>query len=66
MRWDHIYFQIYERPKWGRQREFLFTIAGSVIGLGNVWRFPYLWEVLRNLYENYLSEYFLIFVDLDL
>ncbi|XP_051580946.1 sodium- and chloride-dependent GABA transporter 3-like [Myxocyprinus asiaticus] len=27
---------------WGNKAEFLLAVAGNVIGLGNVWRFPYL------------------------
>ncbi|XP_056334966.1 sodium- and chloride-dependent GABA transporter 2-like [Danio aesculapii] len=34
--------QIKERGYWGRKAEFLLAVAGSVVGLGNVWRFPYL------------------------
>lgn len=34
--------QIEERGYWGRKAEFLLAVAGSVVGLGNVWRFPYL------------------------
>jgi len=30
------------RPKWDHSREFVFAVAGCAIGLGNVWRFPYL------------------------
>ncbi|CBY32711.1 unnamed protein product [Oikopleura dioica] len=30
------------RIKWTNQREFVLTMAGCCIGLGNVWRFPYL------------------------
>jgi hypothetical protein len=31
-----------ERASWGGKMEFLFTVIGGAVGLGNVWRFPYL------------------------
>lgn len=30
------------RGKWNSKMEFIFSMAGEIIGLGNVWRFPYL------------------------
>ncbi|XP_030632085.1 sodium- and chloride-dependent GABA transporter 2-like [Chanos chanos] len=31
-----------ERGQWSSKMEFLLAVAGQIIGLGNVWRFPYL------------------------
>uniref|UniRef100_A0A3Q3XMR5 Transporter n=1 Tax=Mola mola TaxID=94237 RepID=A0A3Q3XMR5_MOLML len=32
----------YSRGQWSSKLEFLLAVAGQIIGLGNVWRFPYL------------------------
>ncbi|KAI5109225.1 solute carrier family 6 (neurotransmitter transporter), member 13 isoform X1 [Silurus meridionalis] len=34
--------KIKERGQWTSKVEFLLAVAGQIIGLGNVWRFPYL------------------------
>lgn len=34
--------KIEERGQWSNKVEFLLSVAGSIIGLGNMWRFPYL------------------------
>uniref|UniRef100_A0A3B4G813 Transporter n=1 Tax=Pundamilia nyererei TaxID=303518 RepID=A0A3B4G813_9CICH len=34
--------EVEERGHWGNKVEFLLAVAGNVVGLGNVWRFPYL------------------------
>lgn len=34
--------EVEERGQWGSKVEFLLAVAGNVVGLGNVWRFPYL------------------------
>ncbi|XP_061574892.1 sodium- and chloride-dependent GABA transporter 2-like [Cololabis saira] len=34
--------EVEERGHWGSKLEFLLVVAGNVVGLGNVWRFPYL------------------------
>ncbi|XP_067097912.1 sodium- and chloride-dependent GABA transporter 3-like [Osmerus mordax] len=31
-----------ERDQWGSKTEYILTSAGTIVGLGNVWRFPYL------------------------
>ncbi|XP_046731407.1 sodium- and chloride-dependent GABA transporter 3 isoform X2 [Silurus meridionalis] len=33
---------VHERGQWGSKLEFMLSVAGEIIGLGNVWRFPYL------------------------
>lgn len=31
-----------KREQWRKKREYILAVAGNVVGLGNVWRFPYL------------------------
>ncbi|XP_033993171.1 sodium- and chloride-dependent GABA transporter 2-like isoform X2 [Trematomus bernacchii] len=31
-----------KRGQWANKREYVLSVAGQIIGLGNVWRFPYL------------------------
>lgn len=31
-----------ERGQWSSKAEFLLAVAGQIVGIGNVWRFPYL------------------------
>ncbi|XP_066524970.1 LOW QUALITY PROTEIN: sodium- and chloride-dependent GABA transporter 2-like [Hoplias malabaricus] len=34
--------KIQERGQWSNKMEFVLSVAGNIIGLGNMWRFPYL------------------------
>nr|XP_006628640.2 PREDICTED: sodium- and chloride-dependent GABA transporter 2-like [Lepisosteus oculatus] len=34
--------KIQERGQWANKWEFILAVAGAIVGLGNVWRFPYL------------------------
>lgn len=34
--------QTLERGQWNNKLEYVLSVAGEIIGLGNVWRFPYL------------------------
>lgn len=34
--------ELTERGQWSKKVEFLLAMAGNIVGLGNVWRFPYL------------------------
>ncbi|EGW04916.1 Sodium- and chloride-dependent GABA transporter 2 [Cricetulus griseus] len=34
--------QVEDRGQWTNKMEFVLSVAGEIIGLGNVWRFPYL------------------------
>ncbi|KAL3061186.1 hypothetical protein OYC64_009397 [Pagothenia borchgrevinki] len=34
--------KLIERGQWSNKIEFVLSVAGEIIGLGNVWRFPYL------------------------
>lgn len=48
-----------ERGQWSNKLEFILSVAGSIIGLGNMWRFPYLcykngggeWEMMKEGFD---------------
>ncbi|XP_041946238.1 sodium- and chloride-dependent GABA transporter 2-like [Alosa sapidissima] len=49
-----------ERGQWANKAEFILTVAGAIIGLGNIWRFPYL--CYKNGGGAFLVPYFLYLV----
>ncbi|KAK3603402.1 hypothetical protein CHS0354_009382 [Potamilus streckersoni] len=47
----------YERGVWARKLEFIFSVIGYSVGVGNIWRFPYL--VMQNGGGAFLIPYFI-------
>lgn len=39
---DQFQPKLQERDQWASKMEFILAVAGHIVGLGNVWRFPYL------------------------
>lgn len=47
-----------QRGKWGSSLEFILTVIGYAVGLGNVWRFPFL--VFKNGGAAFLVPFFIL------
>ena len=52
---------IMARPQWNTEVEYILACVGNAIGLGNLWRFPYLclcqWRRYEQLYDLLLQFY---------
>lgn len=39
---EHVKLKVKAREVWAKKIDFLFALIGFSVGLGNVWRFPFL------------------------
>lgn len=39
---EHVEPEAHVRGQWASKMEYTLAVAGHIVGLGNVWRFPYL------------------------
>jgi hypothetical protein len=55
--------RVNERGQWETKFEFILTVAGAIVGLGNIWRFPYL--CYKNGGGESTKSYFCLLVNLN-